>query len=292
DLTTGAETRLTGSIKEESWPDISGDYIVWKDSRSGAEDIYLRRLSTGAEVALTLDSYSQKLPVISGTTIAWMDKRNGNWDIYTARDTVAPAISGIQPAPGSAINNTLPAIGAAYADSGEGIDIASIRLYFDDADVTSLANVNSAATLYTPAAKLDDGAHTVRLIVDDLAGNTSEQIWSFTVKSPVLTLTTTDTYWPSYTSYLERQLLVEFRLANPGSGLCKGGQVVASNASNGVLPLSDLPVNFGDLETATTVDYSILYLVPPTVSRFLINTTGKCLDDGSNVYIFAGPPQE
>lgn len=205
-------------------------------------------------------------------------------------DSNGPVINGLQPAPGSVLNNAAPAIGGAYSDSGEGIDAASIRLYVDDEDVTSQAAVDGATAAYTPAAKLDDGMHTARLVAADTVGNASEQVWTFTVTSPALTLSTTDIYWPSYASYLERQLAVDYRMANPGSGLCREGQVAANMASNGVLPLTSFPINLNDMAPGTAAGYSIIYLVPPSVYNFVSYTYASCIDDGSNVYWFAGPP--
>lgn len=205
-------------------------------------------------------------------------------------DTETPAINGLQPVPDSVINNSVPAVGGGHLDSGAGVDTVSIRLYLDDVDVTSLSTVDGAAATYIPAAKLDDGAHTVRLVVGDLAGNNSEEAWSFTVTSPALTLSAMAVYWPSYASYLERQLAVDYRMANPGTGFCREGQVAANMASNGVLPLAEFPIVLADMAPGVTVDYSIIYLVPPSVSSFISYSYASCLDDGSNVYWFAGPP--
>jgi len=91
-----------------SSPVISGNRIVWSDSRNGNNDVYMYDILTGAETQITTNSATQSNPDISGDRIVWQDKRNGKWDIYMydistgaetqittdSADQESPAISG------------------------------------------------------------------------------------------------------------------------------------------------------------------------------------------------------
>ncbi|MCL4199523.1 MAG: hypothetical protein KJZ69_18670 [Phycisphaerales bacterium] len=59
-------------------PDVSGDWIVWRESRNEQSDIFARRISDGQEVNVTNDAYGQSTPRISGSLIVWQDYRY--WD--------------------------------------------------------------------------------------------------------------------------------------------------------------------------------------------------------------------
>ena len=59
-------------------PDISGDWIVYKDRRNDNSDIYAYQISSGKEFRITTDPAAQEQPFISGNLIVWEDKRN--WD--------------------------------------------------------------------------------------------------------------------------------------------------------------------------------------------------------------------
>jgi beta propeller repeat protein len=67
-------------------PDISGNWIVWRDSRNGNEDIFAYNLATGQARAICTDPADQRNPFVSGTLVVWEDDRNrsgnDNTDIY------------------------------------------------------------------------------------------------------------------------------------------------------------------------------------------------------------------
>jgi TolB protein len=76
------------------YPDISGDRIVWQDSRNGfQDDIYMYDLSNGTETPIATESHDQKKPAIHGDYIVWEDYRNGfysdifMYDISTGNET-------------------------------------------------------------------------------------------------------------------------------------------------------------------------------------------------------------
>ena len=65
-----------------SFPDISGDRIVWEEERNGKWDVYVYDLTTQTATQITDDPARQGYPAISGDRIVWGEERNGNNDIY------------------------------------------------------------------------------------------------------------------------------------------------------------------------------------------------------------------
>lgn len=73
---TGTLTPLTieNSSVFPNEPAVSGDFIVWRDDRTGDNNIYLYDISTGEERQLTDTSmYWEEKPVISDRFVAWQD---------------------------------------------------------------------------------------------------------------------------------------------------------------------------------------------------------------------------
>jgi beta propeller repeat protein len=65
-------------VGSTSAPDISGDWIVYSDSRNGNSDIFAFQISSGTEIQVTTGPKEQISPLISGNLIVWIDQRN--WD--------------------------------------------------------------------------------------------------------------------------------------------------------------------------------------------------------------------
>jgi beta propeller repeat protein len=61
---------------------VSGNLVVWADTRNGNNDIYMKDLSTGIESPIVTDPASQSWPHIQGNKVVWTDGRNGNNDVY------------------------------------------------------------------------------------------------------------------------------------------------------------------------------------------------------------------
>lgn len=113
-------------------------------------------------------------------------------------DSGLPVVSEQQPK-NTLISAAQPSIAATFQDGGEtgtasGIDLPSVRLFVDEADVTAQAVVSGAgphSISYTPAQPLANGSHTVKLRVSDKAANAVESVWSFSVDAsgPSITIT-------------------------------------------------------------------------------------------------------
>lgn len=81
-LTSGEKRTICSGPWNKQNPDISGDLIVWEDSRNGPEDIYMYDLERDEERAVCTYPGYQRNPTVSGTYIAWEDFRGGDYDIY------------------------------------------------------------------------------------------------------------------------------------------------------------------------------------------------------------------
>jgi beta propeller repeat protein len=80
----GTESLITinTSGSAQAIPAISGDWIVWADTRNGNSDIYAYNLLSGNELRLTPSNADANNPAISGNLVVWQDHRSGNYDIY------------------------------------------------------------------------------------------------------------------------------------------------------------------------------------------------------------------
>jgi subtilisin/minor extracellular protease Epr len=114
-------------------------------------------------------------------------------------DVVGPAISNLNPADGSFINDVTPTISALLTDAS-GIDDASIVMTLDDVRVDHIYDNATGLVYYNvpDAESLTEGLHNATLDVNDTLGNHANASWSFTVDitppSTVNLNATTETY--------------------------------------------------------------------------------------------------
>jgi hypothetical protein len=133
-------------------------------------------------------SYMPEADLTYGThTVVWHatdgagNVRDAAWT-FTVNDAVPPVLSDVRPDPGSSSSDATPAISAAVADAGVGVDPGSIRMTVDGVDVTARGAFAGGRFAYTPASDLAFGTHSVTVIASDTAGNRSEPLtWSFDV---------------------------------------------------------------------------------------------------------------
>ncbi len=130
-------------------------------------------------------------------TLAFYSKDNvGNSEVpravaltVRAADETPPTLA-LAPPNGSTVTTASPQIIATYSDIGRGIDAASVRLFLDGVDVTTLAFVTVSSAAFTPSAALAQGTHVAAAQVADLAGNRASSTSTFLVDSiaPITTL--------------------------------------------------------------------------------------------------------
>jgi len=97
--------------------------------------------------------------------------------------------SGETPGPGAVIGSTTPTISVTYSDSVSTISELSVFLFVDGINVTSFDGTSisaTRATYVTPSIlSLKNGLHNISVEVADLAGNTAQAHWNFTVNTNI-----------------------------------------------------------------------------------------------------------
>jgi beta propeller repeat protein len=84
------ELPTTSFARDLYGADVSGDIIVWSDTRNATSDIYGYDIAKGVEFPICTNAAAQSQPRISGDLVVWNDWRNspsgpgqaGNCDIY------------------------------------------------------------------------------------------------------------------------------------------------------------------------------------------------------------------
>ncbi|MHB8176556.1 MAG: N-acetylmuramoyl-L-alanine amidase, partial [Thermoleophilia bacterium] len=120
-----------------------------------------------------------------------------------------PQIGNTQPS--GTISNNRPYITADYS-SGNGINVASVKIKLDGQDVTAGANRTGSYVSYRPPASLSAGTHSVTVTAANTAGASQSSTWSFTVAAT--NYTPRDYYWPWYDGISSNDWVL---MANPSS---------------------------------------------------------------------------
>jgi hypothetical protein len=102
----------------------------------------------------------------------------------------APQIYGETPS-NVFVVSTSPGINVFIQDTGTGVQLSSIKLFLDGADVTSLATISASKVSYQATA-LSVGVHAVSLRASSNSGQLTSKDWKFTVLAPPPGATTDD----------------------------------------------------------------------------------------------------
>ena len=97
--------------------------------------------------------------------------------VLTTPDTTPPAIAVAEPSATPVTTDVVP-IRVTYADAETGVDLASLAINLDAADITSSCTVGPAEAACTSPV-LAEGSHTVDATVQDLAGNPASDSFTF-----------------------------------------------------------------------------------------------------------------
>ena len=156
--------------------DSDGKEVKGKTQNDGESDVEgITRLDFNPEKPLDEGTYT--IEVRATDTIGNSATAKGVFSIDF--DTAAPVITMASPQNEARLIERRPQISITYADAESGVDVDSIRFVFDDKLINLAPNQKSASqVLYTPAADLAFGQHTVKLEVFDMAhkeGNVSEK---------------------------------------------------------------------------------------------------------------------
>jgi len=138
-----------------------------------------------------------------------------------------------------------------------------------------------AGTMYYFAIKARDDSWQ-----ESSLSNTVNQ----STKIPNLTWVKTRVYWASWADYQNRQLSIDYRMGNSGSGSALQASVHASLCMPAtVYTVTTLPLLAGDIVPGTNRTVSLKYYVPTNVGSFTTTTYATCLDDAGRAYWFPGP---
>lgn len=94
----------------------------------------------------------------------------------------APVISGMKPAPSSAIRDATPTISAFVRDGEPPLQKSGIQLYVDGKRKATFSYDPSAGKLSHASARLAKGRHSVRITATDAQGKSATKTWNFKVK--------------------------------------------------------------------------------------------------------------
>ena len=156
--------------------DSDGEEVKGKTADDGEENVEgITRLDFNPEAPLDEGTYTIEVRATDTIGNSATAKENFTIDF----DTAAPVITMASPQNEARLTNRRPQISITYADAESGVDVDSIRFVFDDKLINLAPNQKSASqVMYTPAADLAFGQHTVKLEVSDMAhkeGNVSEK---------------------------------------------------------------------------------------------------------------------
>lgn len=95
-------------------------------------------------------------------------------------DVTPPLVTNFTPADGSTVAIANPVISAQFSDNF-GVNVASVKILLDGADVTSQATISATGFSITPTGSLTQGSHTVSVALSDFAGNAASAASAFNI---------------------------------------------------------------------------------------------------------------
>ncbi|MBI3097561.1 MAG: hypothetical protein HYY93_04845 [Planctomycetes bacterium] len=205
-------------------------------------------------------------------------------------DATPPIIVDLVPAGGSFTNNPAPAIAAAFADAGTGVDPAGGHLAVAGVDVSSAATFTPDSVAYTPTGDLPEGDITVALSISDIAGNVSTAAWSFTEDrtAPLLTLDPPDGAAVSSATPL---IVVSYEDPSVGAPPVSGAGLDLSTLQIVLDGAPVAPTSVGASQATYQVpESSPLPNGPHTFTVTLADAVGNVAQAGSAFTVSAGPP--
>ncbi|HYR10059.1 MAG TPA: hypothetical protein VEQ60_19965 [Longimicrobium sp.] len=88
DIASGTTRRISDAPGRQTNPEISGDLIVWDDTRQDNNpayvfnhDVYLYDLKAGVETPLANDATWSGDPQVDGSRVVWTERRNNRWEV-------------------------------------------------------------------------------------------------------------------------------------------------------------------------------------------------------------------
>lgn len=292
-LATGVSTAVTNNTDYKTSPRVSRDLIAWENYSYADSnyDVLVKDLTSGQTTVAAGGPQIQARPAIDGENLVWEEEGSDGYDVWMSRipDTAAPVVSGTQPADGDPCGCQAPVISATLADNRTGVDVYSVRLLLDGQDVTSNTQVSDSSVAYQAPA-LANGTHTATLSIRDIAGNSTSTSWSFSSEATSLKLDFLRSYWGSYTDYSNRELSVDYHVANASvTADAILTEIVAAPSTSGVILKSPTPFQIGPLAVSAAIDRTVKYVVPMSVTSFKTRVFIRAEDRCGAVSYLPGP---
>lgn len=105
--------------------------------------------------------------------------KQGTITVSGVQDETPPLIADFAPAQGTWATQARPSLSASFSDDSSGVDPGSVEVLLDGLPVTVAASADGFT--FTPSVDLAQGNHAVSISVTDLAGNTANAVWTFSV---------------------------------------------------------------------------------------------------------------
>jgi hypothetical protein len=193
---------LNESVISDANPMISASYGDASGINTSAVllEVDTVDVTSSATITATDISYLPAIALTDGVHDIYLEVRDDSisqnkavatW--WFTVDTQPPNISNELPLNQSTIGDSTPAIRADYQDTS-GVNISSVLLEVDSADVTPSSTVTASNVLYVPAIPLSDGMHNVSLSLADntIPANIEITTWWFIVDTAIVDVTPPD----------------------------------------------------------------------------------------------------
>ncbi|NIN69793.1 MAG: hypothetical protein GTO63_34955 [Anaerolineae bacterium] len=186
-------------------------------------------------------------------------------DITLKYDLTPPTFSDHVPAASAVVADSTPGIFVQVNDQTAGaitsrgeIDEASIRVWLDGVEITSLAEISvphvtnqgyhTGAVLYTPSQPLAEGSHTVRVDAGDFAGNVGSTTWSFIVDTSAPNLVITS---PAAGLVTSASSVTVSGTTEPGATVTVAGQAVPVSSAGAFSASVSLSEGTNEIDVAS-----------------------------------------
>lgn len=202
---------------------------------------------------------------------------------YTVVDDVAPAVSGL-----TADTTTISAnysdplpTGALSTNLASGINAGTAMVHVDGTMIMMGCTATGTGISCPTPSGLSDGTHVIEVMVTDNSGITGTGTGTLTICTPAkpnLGISRGAVMWGSYADYTAGELTVKLIIKNNGSSTAYGVSFTGSTNTNGVTLSTGTPLSLSDLAAGASVEFPVIYHVPPGVGSFKMSVTASATD--------------
>ena len=133
-------------------------------------------------------------------------------------DLLPPEIGSLAPVNGAYVNTATPALSGSFSDNLSGVNVSSVVLTLDGADITASGVVSETGFSVVPSG-LSDGEHRLTVAVRDNRGNGASAGTGFTVDTVAPVVTALQTPAANAAGWNPTDVAVSFSATDAGSGV-------------------------------------------------------------------------